>query len=174
MRSLFELVAAETVVEDSVSQVLSFKKSPDFEMPGDRNDDNLYEVTVRASDGTMTADRMVVVKVTNAVELGKVTLSPEQAVLGVELTATLTDPEGSVSASGQITGERWTWLRGADADSTNANATIEDETSPTYTPVRTGADGDLGMYLSGDGELRLPGWCREDWCVGCGSRTDEP
>ena len=26
------------------SKILSFKKSPDFEMPGDRNDDNLYEV----------------------------------------------------------------------------------------------------------------------------------
>ena len=91
---------------------LSFKKSPDFEMPGDRNDDNLYEVTVRASDGTMSADRMVVVKVTNVVEGGKVTLSPEDAVPGVELTATLTDQEGGVSASGQITGEQWTWFRG--------------------------------------------------------------
>ena len=134
--------------------MLAFKKSPDFEMPGDRNDDNLYEVTVRASDGTMTADRMVVVKVTNVVEDGKVALSPEEAVLGVELTATLTDPEGSVSASGQITGERWTWLSGTDADSMLNNDAIEDETSPTYTPVRTGADGDLGMYLSGDGDLR--------------------
>ena len=78
-------------------------------MPGDRNDDNLYEVTVRASDGTMSEDRMVVVKVTNVPENGMVALSPEDAVPGVELTATLTDQEGGVSASGQITGERWTW-----------------------------------------------------------------
>ena len=57
----------DTAVEGDVagSQVLSFKKSPDFEMPGDRNTDNLYEVTVRASDGTLNADLMVVVKVTN-------------------------------------------------------------------------------------------------------------
>ena len=42
-------------------------------------------------------------------KIGKVTLSPEDAVPGVELTAALMDPEDSVSASGQITGERWTW-----------------------------------------------------------------
>ena len=43
-------------------------------------------------------------------------LSPEEAAPGVELTATLTDPEGGVSASGQITGERWTWHRGTADD----------------------------------------------------------
>ena len=124
---LFELNDIDTPAAGS--KILSFKKSPDFEMPGDRNDDNLYEVTVRASDGTMSADRMVVVKVTNVGENGKVTLSPEDAVLGVELTATLTDPEGSVSASGQITGERWTWHRDpsaglatADADTSNRHS----------------------------------------------------
>ena len=36
------------------SQVLSFKAKPDYEMPGDANRDNVYEVTVRASDGTMS------------------------------------------------------------------------------------------------------------------------
>ena len=82
-------------------------------MPGDRNTDNVYEVTVRASDGTLNADRMVAVKVTNATtEDGRVTLSSEEALVGVELTATLTDLEGGVSASGQITDESWTWHRG--------------------------------------------------------------
>ena len=32
------------------------------------------------------------------------TLSSEEALVGVELTATLTDLEGGISASGQITG----------------------------------------------------------------------
>ena len=141
---LFEL-AADTVPGNGASQVLSFKKSPDFEMPGDRNDDNLYEVTVRASDGTMSADRMVVVKVTNVVENGKVALSPEDAVLGIELTATLTDPEGSVSASGQIASQKWTWHNGettADFTATVDND-IDNATSPTYTPVSD----DVGDYL---------------------------
>ena len=56
--------------------------------------DNVYEVTVRASDGTLNADRMVTVKVINFDEPGKVTMSPEDAVVGVELTATLTDSGG--------------------------------------------------------------------------------
>ena len=74
-------------------------------MPGDRNQDNVYEVTVRASDGTLNADRMVTVKVTDVAEEGTVTLSSEEALVGVELTATLTDLDGGVSASGQITDE---------------------------------------------------------------------
>ena len=38
---------------------------PDFEKASaDANKDNVYEVTVRASDGTMYADRMVRVTVT--------------------------------------------------------------------------------------------------------------
>ena len=99
------------ITENNVSQVLSFKKNPDFEMPGDRNQDNVYEVTVRASDGTLNADRMVNVKVINVDEPGKVTISPEDAVVGAELTATLTRAEGGVSASGQITNPMWQWQR---------------------------------------------------------------
>ena len=30
---------------------LTFKDAPDFEMPGDANGDNVYEVTVVAADG---------------------------------------------------------------------------------------------------------------------------
>ena len=44
--------------------VLSFKAKPDYEAKADANRDNVYEVTVRASDGTMHEDRMVKVTVT--------------------------------------------------------------------------------------------------------------
>ena len=127
---LFELDAGQ----------LSFKESPDFEMPGDRNQDNVYEVTVRASDGTLNEDRMVTVKVTDFVEEGIVTLSSEEALVGVELTATLTDLEGGVSVSGQITGESWTWHRGNAATFEAApNNAIADADSSTYTPVAADA-----------------------------------
>ena len=87
----------------SAEVTLSFKEKPDYEMPGDRNRDNVYEVTVRASDGTMNADRALIIKVINkADEGGTVTVTPADAVVGVELTATLTHMEGGVSASGQI------------------------------------------------------------------------
>ena len=109
----FEL-ADDTATGNEVSQVLSFKEKTDFEMPGDRNRDNVYEVTVRASDGTMNADRALIIKVINDTsEGGKVTVSPEDAVVGVELTATLTHMEGGVVASGQITDPKWQWQRAA-------------------------------------------------------------
>ena len=139
--SLFEL-AADSETGNAVSQLLSFKKSPDFEMPGDRNQDNVYQVTVRASDGSLNADLMVTVKVTDVAEEGTVTLSAEQALVGVELTATLTDLDGGVSASGQITDESWTWQRGTTAE--NATNTIPDATSSTYTPVAADTAPDAG------------------------------
>ena len=69
--ALFEL-ADDTDTTAGANQVLSFKEMADFEMPGDRNRDNVYEVTVRASAGGLYADRMVTVKVTDADEEGEV------------------------------------------------------------------------------------------------------
>ena len=34
---------------------LTFRSSPDYEAPNDANKDNVYEVTIRASDGNLTA-----------------------------------------------------------------------------------------------------------------------
>ena len=136
--------------ELDVSQVLSFKEKTDYEMPGDRNRDNVYEVTVRASDGTMNADRALIIKVINdAVEGGKVTVTPDDAVVGVELTATLTHMEGGVSASGQIANQMWQWQRAAAPDGggqTCADVTewndIANATDATYTPVPDDRDGE--------------------------------
>ena len=72
-------------VFDISAGVLTFKKSPDFEMPGDvagtnpstaAADDNIYEVTVQATDETSkTGTKEVMVEVTNVDEMGTVTLS---------------------------------------------------------------------------------------------------
>ena len=147
--SSFEL-ADDGDETNAVSQVLSFKTKPDYEMPGDRNRDNVYEVTVRASDGTMNADRALIIKVINHPdEGGKVTVSPEDAVVGVELTATLAHMEGGVTASGQIANQMWQWQRAAVptgdgltcVDVTTWND-IMNATDATYTPVRDDRDGD--------------------------------
>ena len=128
----FELNNPETAATPpNYSKVLAFKDKPDFEMPGDRNRDNVYEVTVRASDGTMNADRALIIKViNNADEGGKVTVSPEEAVVGVELTASLAHMEGSVSASGQIAKLQWQWQR-----STALNANQVCDATTQYTPI---------------------------------------
>ena len=93
-------------------QVLSFKEEPDFEMPEDRNGDNIYKVTVRASDGRFTTDQTVSVKVTDADETGEVELSSQDALIGVELTAELTDSDSGAPDPARLTNLNWTWQSG--------------------------------------------------------------
>lgn len=48
---------------------LAFNTAPDFENPADANTDNVYEVTVQASDGTDTDTQAISVTVTNQTEV---------------------------------------------------------------------------------------------------------
>ena len=110
---------------------LSFRASPDFEARADADGDNVYEVTVVASDPARNSDELDVrVTVTNVLEDGTITFSSLRPKTGIALTASLTDPDGGV------TDLEWQWLNGGTA--------IEDETSDSYTPV---AD-DIGDTLS--------------------------
>ena len=65
-------------------------------MPGT---DNTYEVTVQASDGgeDTTAMEAVTIEVTNVEEPGTVTLSTLQPQVGVEIMATLGDPDNEAA-----------------------------------------------------------------------------
>ena len=56
-------------------------------MPTDANADNVYEVTVQASDGKKTGMRKVMVSVTNAEEAGVVTLDKITPVVGILVMA---------------------------------------------------------------------------------------
>ena len=78
---------------EATRQVLEFKEKPDYEKPMDANEDNVYEVTIKVFDGEATTTKDVTVKVTNRQENGKVVVTPVQARIGVELTATLTDSD---------------------------------------------------------------------------------
>jgi hypothetical protein len=55
---------------NSSTGLLSFVTPPDFETPADANLDNVYEVTVAASDGTLVDTQTISVTVTDAVETG--------------------------------------------------------------------------------------------------------
>ena len=143
--------------------MLAFEDEPDFENPGDMNRDNVYEVTVVASDGVNAAMRDVTVKVTNITEPGKLEVMPTQPRVGVELTAELTDSDGVVS------GPTWEWRRltttnndpcpAMGAAGWEPNTTlIKDATSKTYTPdsddigacLRVKAEYVDGFYDTGD------------------------
>ena len=117
----------------SATGELTFKELPDFEAPTDADTDNVYEVTVVVTDsGFNTATRDVTVTVINVREDGVVTLSSQPEV-GVELTASLTDPDGGVI------GLTWQWARSADGSTGWTN--ISGATSANYTPV--GADANM-------------------------------
>ena len=121
--------------EISAGGVLTFKEAPNYEMPADSNGNNVYMVTVVATDAgvdsknKMTVERVVVVTITNADEGGTVTLSSEQPKIGIELTAMLEDPDGVVADS-----VKWTWHAVAESDVTDDTA-IAMATSDTYTPT---------------------------------------
>ena len=87
------------------SKILALKEKPDFENPMDSNKDNVYEVTVQATDDANMGTRAVTVKVTNRQEDGKVAVKPAQPRIGIPVTAALTDSD-IVSY-----GPMWKWGR---------------------------------------------------------------
>ena len=117
--------------------VLTFRSSPNFESPSDQGGNNVYNVMVRATStsGTITATRNVTVTVTNEDEGGTVTLSSNQATVGDELTAVVTDIDGGVIS---VT---WQWARSSD-DSTGWT-NIAGATAAAYITV----DDDANNYL---------------------------
>ena len=116
--------------------VLTFKKRPNFEKAADMGMDNMYSVTVQATDDTFKVGmKDVTVEVTNVNEPGTVTLSAVRPQSAVAFTATLEDPDGGV------TGTTWQWAK---ASSRNGSYTsIDKAISSAYTPK----DGDVGSYL---------------------------
>ena len=130
---------------------LTFMQEPDYEAPTDSGRNNVYDVTVQATDtGDNTASKRVRVTVTNVEETGAVTFSHSQPEVGTRLTASLSDPD---NARGRIS---WQWYRGTvpvtgmlPANITKCNIAdrspsipceIDEATSATYIP-KVGDDG---------------------------------
>ena len=126
---------------------LAFKAKPDFEDPGDANTDNIYEVTVVATDGSgNSGDESVTVKVTDRDETGEVELSTQNPVVGTEIMATLTDSDTYAEAhsSTYVYNNSWKWHRLAlTTTAVDDTSAIPDATSETYTPKSV----DIGMHL---------------------------
>ena len=118
----------------SAAGVLRFSASPDFKGPTDADTDAEYEVAIQASDGSLTDAIAVTINVVNVDEPRSVTLSPTQPVVGEELPASLSDPDGSVS---EVT---WMWERSTDQ---NTWTDVSGAASAGYTPEA----GDVGNYL---------------------------
>ena len=142
----WSLGGTDAGVFDINDGVLTFKESPDYEMAMDEGTDNMYEVTVQATDETNKVGmKEVMVEVTNVEESGMVTLSALRPQSATMFNATLTDPDSvsDTNTTGSITtGVTWKWAK---ASSRNGSYTDieEDATSMSYTPV----DADIGSYL---------------------------
>ena len=92
--------------------VLSLINPPNFEAPADQNGDNVYQVVVQASDGTLTDTQTINLTVTNANEAPVITSDgggangtvfvPENARTATTVTAT--DPDAGTQITFSIVG----------------------------------------------------------------------
>ena len=103
--------------------------------PLDFESKNSYEVVVVAKRPGRTLEKEVDINVRNVDESGQATLSWNNPQVGVEIAATLADPDGGITAT------QWQWLR-ADSFGGTFNP-ISNATSASYTP----GSSDSGKYL---------------------------
>ena len=131
-----------------------------------------YSVVVTAADPSGATDTiMVTITVTDMDEAGAVALSSTQPQEGAELTASLTDPDGSVS------NESWQWASSSDWDASTQTGTWSDISGATFAAYTPTAD-DVGNYLRatvmamaraprGHGEPGADEARRAHWAGGC-------
>ena len=105
---------------------------PNYESRGDSDTDNVYEVTVAAEEDSSDADTAdadsvaVSVTILNVDEPGTVVLSNSVPTIGEALTASLSDPDGSVADI------EWAWERSVGR---SAWEMIDAATGASYTPT---------------------------------------
>ena len=133
---------------------LQFKEAPDYENPTDMNDDNVYEVTLVATDtdplriGAGIGKVNVWVIVNNAEEMGKVVFTVgETAYLDQMLVAEVQDPDDKGGDLGEpyqgVHIVTWQWSRSTNDSGTPPFEDIVGATTDRYTP----RDMDRGYYL---------------------------
>ena len=117
--------------------VLEFQNAPDFENKQDVGTDNIYNVTVRATDnGSLSDTRTVAVTVTNVDEAGTASFTGTLSG-GSTLTASVTDPDEG------ITNKMYRWLREDTSGGTFSEIGATTGRSVTYELVAA----DVGKHL---------------------------
>ena len=109
--------------------VLSFRagREPDYEQKSS------YSITIEARSGEgsrrMTARLDVVIEVVNTHDLGEVQMSQRQPQVGIEIVATLSDPDGGVIIT------RWVWERTVDDDLAPSAKCEDIEADEVWMPI---------------------------------------
>ena len=123
---------------------LRFLSLPDYESPSDVGTDNMYSVTVAASDGISNLTKDVTVTVTDRDEVGALTLSSTVPRLGTALAAAVTDPDGVTA--GTVT---WEWER---STGPGAWVVIDGATAASYRPTAADTNAFLRVTATYDDE----------------------
>ena len=123
---------------DATTGVVTFKSAPNYEAPGDAGGNNVYDIKVTASDGTLSSTKDVAITVSNVNEGPSVTSGASatfaENATGTVYTATATDPDAGTTLTYSISG--------ADAALFNVNAAtgaVTFKSAPNYE-----APGDAG------------------------------
>ena len=116
---------------DATTGVVTFKSSPNYEAPGDAGGNNVYDITVGASDGTVTTTKDVAISVTNVNEgpvfTSATTASFAETASGAAYTAAATDPDAGAVLTYSISGADAALF---DIDATTGAVTFK--SSPNY------------------------------------------
>ena len=144
---------------------LTFNAAPDYEMPADADMNNVYEITVTASDGTNMESRNVTVTVMNMDDMGRVTFSKDGAdvtdaavTVGDMLTGAVEDPDGNPGDSLPIAMDTmidaanvtsWQWAR-HDAP---ADDSVPAEDSSGWADISGATSADYTVDMADDGKF---------------------
>lgn len=131
---------------NSSSGTLSFVSAPDFENPADSGADNVYEVLVRATDGTGNiSEQMLMVTVDDVDESGPPVITGPSGGAGASSSATAID-ENTTDVTTFTASETVTWsiVGGADQGAFSINSStgaLTFNSAPDFeTPTDTGAN----------------------------------
>ena len=140
---------------------LNLKDAPDYENPTDANRDNVYEVTIAATDNDPLRAEVgrinVWVVVENVQEDGEVVFTAgDDAFVNEDLVAQVEDPDDHGGTPGEpyegVHVVSWQWSRSLTDTGTDDFDNIDGETTNRYTPTRA----DRGYYLRVTAEYTDP------------------
>ena len=139
---------------NATTGAITFKSTPNYEAPTDVGANNVYDVTVRASDGTNITTKAVAITVTNVNEAPTITSAATASFVengtGTVYTAAATDPDAGATLTYS--------LSGTDAAKFDINATtgvVTFKSAPNYeAPTDSGANNVYNVTVgASDGAL---------------------
>ena len=122
-----------------------FLASPNFEAPADAGDNNVYNIIVRASDGTLTTDRAVAITVTN---VNETPVAADASFSGTEDIAY----NGAVPAATDGDGNALTYAA-VGGSAVGGSVTVNPNGTFTFTPTANFNGSATFQYVANDGTV---------------------